>query len=330
MVEARLEVSQRRACSTLGQHRAAQRCRPRCCESGWRGGRVTSTVSVGQAVRRINAVRASGVDGALHYYAVGFITRPGEQRGALPSRKTGGGIRGGLGRICGWRFGRGVSGLAAVLRPTSGQLDLGMVCWKDVPPGLENRCLRRGGRRGMLRGTCKSGHRGQGCGLFRAAVSRVAGERKGFQVSRGDVRKLEFADGWFDLIFSNSTLDHFATRAEIVESIAGFARLLAPGGYLLITLDNPQNPVVWCRNLLPQRPLEAAGFRVLRRLPLDSTSLLVRESSISDDSASCDAFEGRQAKGWQDVTRGLRSGRLQFRNPLFLRRVRASRKRMVL
>ena len=100
----------------------------------------------------------------------------------------------------------------------------------------------------------------QGVDCSESLVSRVSGERKGFQVSRGDVRKLEFADGWFDLIFSNSTLDHFASRAEIVESIAGFARVLAPGGYLLITLDNPQNPVVWCRNLLPQRPLEVAGL----------------------------------------------------------------------
>lgn len=100
----------------------------------------------------------------------------------------------------------------------------------------------------------------QGVDCSEPLVNRVSGERKGFQVSRGDVRKLEFADGRFDLIFSNSTLDHFATRAEIVESIAGFARVLAPGGYLLITLDNPKNPVVWCRNLLPQRPLEVAGL----------------------------------------------------------------------
>jgi SAM-dependent methyltransferase len=91
-------------------------------------------------------------------------------------------------------------------------------------------------------------------------VDLVSKRRPGFRLGVGDVRCLEFPDHSFDLVLSNSTLDHFGSRAEIVESIAGFARVLEPGGLLLITLDNPRNPMVGLRNFLPQRPLEASGL----------------------------------------------------------------------
>jgi SAM-dependent methyltransferase len=91
-------------------------------------------------------------------------------------------------------------------------------------------------------------------------VDLVSRRREGFCVSLGDVRHLDFPDASFGLVFSNSTLDHFGSRAEIVESIAGFARVLEPGGLLLITLDNPRNPMVGLRNLLPQRATGAVGL----------------------------------------------------------------------
>ncbi len=59
-----------------------------------------------------------------------------------------------------------------------------------------------------------------------------------------DVRALPFADGQFQTVVSNSTLDHFDDPAEIVVSLHELARVLAPGGRLLVTLDNPRNPVV--------------------------------------------------------------------------------------
>ena len=46
------------------------------------------------------STREGRVDGALPYYVIRFITFYSEQRGALPSCKTGGGIRGGLGKVC--------------------------------------------------------------------------------------------------------------------------------------------------------------------------------------------------------------------------------------
>ncbi|MDF1551817.1 MAG: class I SAM-dependent methyltransferase [Deferrisomatales bacterium] len=76
----------------------------------------------------------------------------------------------------------------------------------------------------------------------------------------GDARRLPFASDTFDVVFSNSTLDHFDSREEIVESLREIGRVLRPAGTLLITLDNLSNPVVALRQVLP--------FQLLNRLGL--------------------------------------------------------------
>lgn len=85
---------------------------------------------------------------------------------------------------------------------------------------------------------------------------------------RSDVRELPHPDGSFDVVVSNSTLDHFATLADLRTALAELRRVLVPGGVLVVTLDNPLNPLVAFRNALP--------FTLLRRLglvqhPLGST-----------------------------------------------------------
>ena len=76
----------------------------------------------------------------------------------------------------------------------------------------------------------------------------------------GDVRRLRFADGSFDVVVSNSTLDHFASAAELEAALAELHRVLRPGGSLLITLDNRANPLVALRNALPARTLRRLGL----------------------------------------------------------------------
>jgi SAM-dependent methyltransferase len=66
-----------------------------------------------------------------------------------------------------------------------------------------------------------------------------------------DVRRLPFAAGIFDCVFSDSTLDHFDSECDIQQSLHELGRVLRPGGTLLLTLDNPRNPFVWLRNLRP-------------------------------------------------------------------------------
>jgi SAM-dependent methyltransferase len=92
-----------------------------------------------------------------------------------------------------------------------------------------------------------------------------------------DTRRLPFADGVFDVVVSNSTLDHFRSHSEIVASLRELCRALRPGGQLLLTLDNPANPLVGLRNALPFGLLHRLGVlpyyvgatygpRTLRRL----------------------------------------------------------------
>jgi SAM-dependent methyltransferase len=66
-----------------------------------------------------------------------------------------------------------------------------------------------------------------------------------------DVRALPFAEGCLGGVLSVSTLDHFEAAESIVDSLQELYRVLIPGGRLLLTLDNPWNPEVLLRTVLP-------------------------------------------------------------------------------
>jgi len=82
----------------------------------------------------------------------------------------------------------------------------------------------------------------------------------GSRSTAADVRALPFADASFDLVFSDSTLDHLDSIEEVAASIAELYRVLRPGGQLLLTLDNLSNPVIALRNHLPQMWLSRLGL----------------------------------------------------------------------
>ena len=72
------------------------------------------------------------------------------------------------------------------------------------------------------------------------------------EASRGwvacDVRSLPFGSCTFDLVVSDSTLDHLATTQEIEGALSELARILSPGGTMVLTIDNPHNityPPLW-------------------------------------------------------------------------------------
>jgi SAM-dependent methyltransferase len=71
------------------------------------------------------------------------------------------------------------------------------------------------------------------------AARRDPERRAGYVVA--DVRRLPFADGAFALVISPSTLDHFVDPQDLGRSLHELARVLAPGGRLIITLDNRDN-----------------------------------------------------------------------------------------
>lgn len=82
-------------------------------------------------------------------------------------------------------------------------------------------------------------------------VRRVSTRFPRARVRAADVRRLPFDAASFSAVFSNSTLDHFDTPEEIADATRELYRVLRPGGHLVVTLDNPDNPVVRLRNALP-------------------------------------------------------------------------------
>ena len=56
-----------------------------------------------------------------------------------------------------------------------------------------------------------------------------------------DLRELPFASNSFDLIVSDSSLDHFKHEVEILTALFELTRVLKRGGTLIITMDNKGN-----------------------------------------------------------------------------------------
>jgi SAM-dependent methyltransferase len=91
-------------------------------------------------------------------------------------------------------------------------------------------------------------------------VASAVSRHPGLLAVSADVRRLPFANEAFEVVISNSTLDHFETRADIRIALRELHRVLCRGGRLLLTLDNLANPVVALRNALPFRLLHRLGI----------------------------------------------------------------------
>ena len=124
----------------------------------------------------------------------------------------------------------------------------------------------------------------------RAAASHDGYARFGPMVS--DVRQLPFPPGCVDVIVSTSTLDHFDSPDALSASIDELARVLRPEGILLISLDNPRNPLYhalrwasrrgWTPFRLGQTASRTALIRLLeaRGLRVESTCYLIHNPRL--------------------------------------------------
>ena len=84
-----------------------------------------------------------------------------------------------------------------------------------------------------------------GTDIAEATVSR-AGAVGGLHAAHAfvcDLRALPVRPLSLDLILSMSSLDHFESEAEFHSSLRQLCGALRPGGTLVITLDNPANPL---------------------------------------------------------------------------------------
>ena len=82
----------------------------------------------------------------------------------------------------------------------------------------------------------------------------------GGQAAVGDVRRTPFRSATFDGVLSTSTLDHFDDPDDLSRSLVELRRVLRPGGHLVLTLDNPRNPLVRLRNALPDALARRTGL----------------------------------------------------------------------
>ena len=94
-----------------------------------------------------------------------------------------------------------------------------------------------------------------GMDLSAATVSKAAGRcpNASARFLVCDVRHAALRPGSLDLIVSTSTLDHLDTAAQFRESLEELTGLLREGGLLIVTVDNPHNPLY--------RPLRWASRR---------------------------------------------------------------------
>ena len=90
-----------------------------------------------------------------------------------------------------------------------------------------------------------------GVDLSRTILQAARRRSPGARLVRADVRRLPIAGAALDGVISTSTLDHFRDPGDLARSLNELARVLRPGGTLLLTLDNPLNPLLALRNALP-------------------------------------------------------------------------------
>jgi SAM-dependent methyltransferase len=86
-----------------------------------------------------------------------------------------------------------------------------------------------------------------GIDLAPPVVEAATARRPGLVGMVADVLHLPFEPASFDVVVSNSTLDHFDSLDAVGDGLSELSRVLRPGGRLLITLDNRQNPLVALR-----------------------------------------------------------------------------------
>ena len=99
--------------------------------------------------------------------------------------------------------------------------------------------------------------------VVRAASARLRRERHTPHAPPlvvSDLRTLPFANHSVARILSGSSLDHFEQHTDIAVALAELVRCLRPGGCLVVTFDNPHNPLVWLRNALPFSWLTRIGL----------------------------------------------------------------------
>ena len=92
-----------------------------------------------------------------------------------------------------------------------------------------------------------------GMDLSRVVLQEARKRVPQIHLVRADVRRIPLGTSTLMGVVSTSTLDHFSDPWDLKNALAEIARVLRPGGSLLLTLDNPWNPLLALRNAIPHR-----------------------------------------------------------------------------
>jgi SAM-dependent methyltransferase len=98
-------------------------------------------------------------------------------------------------------------------------------------------------------------------GIDVAMEGLVAAEEAGLSVQRGSVLELPFADKSFDLVITLDVLQHLPIDGGDARALAEFARVLRPGGALLIRTNAQSFPRIPEDREFAYRRYEAAELR---------------------------------------------------------------------
>jgi SAM-dependent methyltransferase/GNAT superfamily N-acetyltransferase len=93
-------------------------------------------------------------------------------------------------------------------------------------------------------------------------IVQAARKRLGpaYHVVVADLRHIPLRTASVGRILAASSLDHFVDKRDIAVALTELVRVLKPGGTLVVTFDNPHNPVVSLRNHLPFAWLHRIGI----------------------------------------------------------------------
>jgi SAM-dependent methyltransferase len=96
-------------------------------------------------------------------------------------------------------------------------------------------------------------------------AARAAGSR---ELVRADMRRLPFRTASFDVVLCMfTTFGYFATAGEDRQALGEMARVLRPGGRVVLDLLNPERAR---RELVPESHRQASGFEVHETRALDA------------------------------------------------------------
>lgn len=98
-----------------------------------------------------------------------------------------------------------------------------------------------------------------------------------------DIRDVPLSDECADAVVSLSTLDHFDSVDDIPLALREIHRILKRDGTLILTMDNPSNPILAVRNSIPFSLTHRAGlvpYPIGRTHGIRAMSRLIQEAGF--------------------------------------------------